>query len=287
MWSPKPNSLGVNHDGFVGPIVPLARTAGVFRIACLGDSCTHWGDPPYPERLAKLLTKEGVKVETLNAGVVGHSSWQGLQRLRERVAPYRPDVVTVYYGWNDHWQWRTRPDSDPTTDGIPWTQRTLDSLSWSRVVQGVRMCADLLGQIRKPAPPTLSFRVPLLQFRENLHAIIREIRAIPAEPILITAPTDMTPATIPTEFFQLTQLDRTPYATPNELHDAYVQIVRQVATEQGVLLCDVEKAFAGDPKLFCGDHIHFNDAGYDRAAAVIRDAVVQTQAWRKAVGGRK
>jgi lysophospholipase L1-like esterase len=33
----------------------------------------------------------------------GWSSWQGLQALRRDIAGLRPSVLTIYFGWNDHW----------------------------------------------------------------------------------------------------------------------------------------------------------------------------------------
>lgn len=37
----------------------------------------------------------------INAGVWGYSSYQGLKRFEMRILPYKPDIVTICFGWND------------------------------------------------------------------------------------------------------------------------------------------------------------------------------------------
>lgn len=69
------------------------------RVVCFGDSITKRG---YPEILATELG-----VETVNAGVAGHSSAQGLRRMKKDVLERNPDVVVIFFGTND-----ARVDSD-------------------------------------------------------------------------------------------------------------------------------------------------------------------------------
>jgi lysophospholipase L1-like esterase len=87
----------------------MARTrpAGVVRIACIGDSWT-FGMPvgeaeTYPRRLAHWLRKAQPDrhYEVLNFGVLGYSSFQGLQLMKSRVLDFAPDVVVIGFGMND------------------------------------------------------------------------------------------------------------------------------------------------------------------------------------------
>lgn len=109
-WIPRAGWSGfgvtISPEGFRGPSL---RKPGPSRVACLGDSCTFGpaGGKPYPEILGALL---GSEFEVVNAGVPGYSTFQGLRWYRSRVEPLKPSVVTVYYGWNDHWE---------NTDGRP------------------------------------------------------------------------------------------------------------------------------------------------------------------------
>ncbi|MBK1830709.1 hypothetical protein JIN77_08225 [Verrucomicrobiaceae bacterium R5-34] len=63
------------------------------KVACLGDSITKRG---FPAELATMLD-----VETINAGVAGNTSAQGLHRMNRDVLAKSPDIVVVFFGTND------------------------------------------------------------------------------------------------------------------------------------------------------------------------------------------
>ena len=63
------------------------------KVVCFGDSITKHG---YYEVLAPLIG-----AETINAGVAGHNSRQGLKRMQKDVLAHQPDVVVVLFGTND------------------------------------------------------------------------------------------------------------------------------------------------------------------------------------------
>src|SRR4029079_15070800 len=72
-------------------------------IVFMGDSCTEFGT--YPTRTLALLAAAHAPLATgVKVGVGGWSSAQGLVQLRRDVIPIHPHVITVYYGWNDHWK---------------------------------------------------------------------------------------------------------------------------------------------------------------------------------------
>lgn len=92
-----------NSLGYRGPELREGRR----RILGLGDSCT-WGwlvgqDESYPAVLQRLLDEGGgeKKYDVINAGVPGHTSYQGLLHLRERGLALDPAVVILNYGFND------------------------------------------------------------------------------------------------------------------------------------------------------------------------------------------
>jgi len=76
----------------------LLRPAIVF----MGDSCTEFGT--YPSRTLAALASAGMHFTGVKLGVGGWSSAQGLAQLRRDVIPLHPHVITVYFGWNDHWK---------------------------------------------------------------------------------------------------------------------------------------------------------------------------------------
>ncbi len=63
-------------------------------VICLGDSITHAG---YPAELEKMLP-----IQTINAGVNGNTSRQGLARLEKDVLSHKPDAVIIFFGTNDN-----------------------------------------------------------------------------------------------------------------------------------------------------------------------------------------
>ena len=79
----------------------------MFRIVCMGDSWTFGTNvgqaDAYPQRLATLL--EGAfpeaNFEVCNRGVMGYSSFQGLQLLRKNATAWKMDVVIIGYAMND------------------------------------------------------------------------------------------------------------------------------------------------------------------------------------------
>lgn len=62
-------------------------------IVCFGDSITNRG---YYRLLGEM-----VQAHTLNAGVAGHNSRQGLKRIEKDVLTHDPDLVVVFFGTND------------------------------------------------------------------------------------------------------------------------------------------------------------------------------------------
>ena len=105
--------MRVNEQGFRGPAVPLERTPGRARVACVGDSHT-FGEgvldgETWPARLALQLARrwtaseDGLRraPEVINAGVSAYDTLQEVVWMERRVLPYRPDLVLLQYYVND------------------------------------------------------------------------------------------------------------------------------------------------------------------------------------------
>lgn len=96
------NSLGL-RDREVAP----KKEANTIRIICIGDSITYgWPAPldkTYPRILEAKLKKErpDKRIEVLNAGVPGYTSYQGMLWLEKELINYSPDIVIAYFGVND------------------------------------------------------------------------------------------------------------------------------------------------------------------------------------------
>ena len=271
-WTPRPGVAGHNSLGFIGPEFSPEKPDDVFRIVCIGDSCTHFGPQSYPEILQQLLDQarnsetpnsgalNDRKVEVINAGVIGYTSYQGLTLMRSKVANWQPDLVTVYFGWNDHWLARGLEDNQQTNNSPGTASRMLGSL---RSVQLARMLTGGLTADGQPKP-----RVALTDYRSNLTEIANLCRSLKCQCWFITAPHAMD-LSIPDYLMTSGEV-----ADPSQLiplHQSYNAAVREVAERTASSLIDLESSIDALPKqsLFLEDHIHFTLAGRRYAAEQI------------------
>jgi len=252
-WVPRTSPLE-RHD--------LEAEPGVFRIATLGDSCTAYcvsTRDSFPKLTGQILNARGShRVEVLNAGVASYSSFQGLQRLKHAVLPYRPDLVTVYFGWNDHWITGT-PDADIELRS-EWETRLANALDRLRVAQaGRRLLASV--RVRRDGATTGSRatpvpRVDLEHYDANLREIAAVAREAGSEVLFITAPQDL-------HDWDNANLQPLPTDELVALHTRYNDIVRAVAAETGAGLLDLDALVEQrkPQRLIAKDGIHLNPAG--------------------------
>ncbi|MCO8120374.1 GDSL-type esterase/lipase family protein [Stieleria sp. TO1_6] len=278
-WTPRPGVVGHNSMGFYGPEFSQVKPEDVFRIVCLGDSCTHFGPQSYPEITQSLLRErlENDRIEVINAGVIGYTSYQGLTLMRTRVPRWQPDVVTVYFGWNDHWLSRGLEDKDQT-GASPSSIDTL--LGGLRSVQ----LAEMLTRGWR-AGGSVPVRVSLQDYRENLIAIADQCDAIGSETVFLTAPHAMD-LSIPEYLLTSGEVADASQLIP--LHQSYNAVVREVAAETDSGLIDLAAQIDQVDKLplFIDDHIHLTLAGRQYVAEqiagqVAAEAIEQASAQRE------
>jgi len=100
-------NVALNSEGFRSPEFELPKPRGRVRIVCLGDSWTFGANvdqhQSYPSQLQTLLRHAfpAADVEVLNLGVMGYSSFQGLELLRRRALALEPDAIVVGFAMND------------------------------------------------------------------------------------------------------------------------------------------------------------------------------------------
>lgn len=245
-----------------GQRLELAREQGA-AIVFMGDSCTQFGK--YPEALMTFITHKhagGVAVPFAKLGVAGWSTHQGLAQLQRDVAPLRPRVVTIYYGWNDHWLSIGIDDAD-----VGYLLHH-PLLRWSdlRITQLL-----MRAHVAWHAPDDRAdypVRVALDDYKANLHAMIDAVRAIGAVPVVLTAPSGHVPGEEPAYLARRHVAD---LGQLIPLHERYVQATRDVAREADAVLCDLAAAFAAQPGdgLFSNDGIHLTRDGDVRIAQLL------------------
>jgi lysophospholipase L1-like esterase len=188
-WTLQPGQYGATHVnslGFRGPEWRPAKPPGAERIAHLGDSCTMGFTIPadgdvYGALLEGLLRQRRPDTEALNFGVDGYSSYQG-RLLLDRVFEYRPDYVTLYFGYNDH-HFANKSDRQ-TQFALPGSVQLLERSHAFRFLRR-QILLRRGGGARLVRPER---RVDLPEFESNLRAMIETSRARGAMPILLTTP---------------------------------------------------------------------------------------------------
>jgi len=251
----------------------LSRLAGEpLDIAFLGDSCTQFGS--YAKQVLRLYQERHPEklLRGAKLGVGGWTSYQGMRQLERDVVPLAPKIVTLYFGWNDHWEGFGVADRE-----IVALQRSpLSALGLTRVGElilrarlGSRI---LLGGGRPP-------RVAPEDFAHNLARMVALAREAGATPVLLTAPTSHQLGDEPPQIQQrwLSDLSR---LVP--LHEQYVEIVRRVARQEpGAQLCDLAARFRALPpdqvqtQLFKADGIHLQPAGDATLARMLFNCLVK------------
>lgn len=270
----------INADGFVGD--PLAKSGpDLWRIVAVGDSCTFGGGnevDTYPAMLGRLLSAKeppGERIDVVNAGISGLNSELALRRLESRVPPLRPNVVTLYIGWNDLMKFDPLAQSEASAwsgvaraiDGL-WLTKSLRKLLFYHLRPHVREPAT------GPASRTGKFAhfVPTI-FEANLRAMIAAVRGMHAQPLVMTLPTvvrpDMTAADLRKAGVVFPYFPSA-YAVGDflDLLGAYNGVIRRVAAEENVPLVDLAARFdaLADPKPYFFDTMHTDPKGMELIA---------------------
>ncbi|WP_052447451.1 SGNH/GDSL hydrolase family protein [Clostridium polynesiense] len=75
------------------------------RIVAFGDSLTFgYGIEKEEDKWTSIIAKE-LNCEVINSGVSGHTSSQGLERIKKDVLEKNPDYVIINFGMNDHFMY--------------------------------------------------------------------------------------------------------------------------------------------------------------------------------------
>ena len=262
----------INSLGLRGPEVTTAKPPGVRRVLCLGDSCTFGAAHPYPEMLQQLLDRQAPgRFQILNGGVIGYTSLHALEWFERELSELRPDVVTLYFGWNDMWREKdsaVRQWFKSRVAGLPPPR--FRSYLWEAVSRGLVFLENSLG--------VSSLQVPPAQYRAVLERFATLGRERGFDVVYLTAPAgfndDLTPHWLVRAGF-VARGDSAP-----RLHRTYNQVVASVAEREHLPLVDCAADFerSGGRALFADpdhDPIHPNDAGYRRIASLVAAELLQ------------
>lgn len=260
LYRPDPDVLWVTRD--FSEKIAAARQAHP-AVIFIGDSVTEFGT--YPTRtIAKLQERGSDLASGVAFGVGGWSSEQGLTLLRRDVLALKPRVVTIFFGWNDHWV--ALGPTDPQLTLVRRLQWAGDHLRLMQLLLKARM------GVSEPMSKRPN-RVPIDRYRANLESMVREARGAGITPVLITAPSNHVAGHEPPRL-QLRHVRSLDELIP--LHTAYLEATRQVGRDTGATLCDAAAAFARleprDP-YFQRDGIHLTPRGDDQLATLLAGCI--------------
>jgi lysophospholipase L1-like esterase len=242
----------------------------VYRILYLGDSCTQQG---YPALVELFLNSRhalvGKRVESVSMAMSGYSSYQGRMVAELYGRRVQPNLVVVYFGWNDHWRAYGNVDAKKVVRG----ESPGVFYRSSRLIQGLAWLGHVVKGGRKEQP-LREVRVPVEQYRENLLAIESLFSRDGVPVIFITAPTSHYRLGVPDSLIRQDYVEDKQSAV--RLHRQYSQIVREVAALSKAPLLDLEAEFTGIEDLravFLEDGVHFTPSGLALVGKELSDFV--------------
>ena len=264
---PDPDLLWIERD-YSMKVAGARKSRLRLSMVFMGDSNTR---DKYERQLRSIIEERfpGSDFTYLTLGTHGWSSWSGLQQLQRDVLPLRPRAITIFYGWNDHWNYFGLQDKD--------VARILHSESSSRPsalfsrLRTVQLVNRAFLAHRELFAEPGQARVSPDDFRANLRQMVRIARDNDIIPILFTAPTSHEHGKEPsflTERWLINLEDLVP------LHRQYVRIVQEVAAAENAPIVDLYHEFNQLPRqdlknFFRRDGIHFRPAGHRKIAELI------------------
>jgi lysophospholipase L1-like esterase len=264
-WRMDPAEEYVNSLGFPDDEVARPKPPGVKRLLFLGNSCLAQGIPQLAlGRLRRLAPAQ--EFDDVVLAVPGYSSHQGLAAANLYGSDLAPDLVVVYFGWDDHWLARGPVDSERVV-GTASSARS-ELYRKLRILQAVdrllqRAAAGAVDDRSDITPGR--YRVPIEDYEANLRGMVALFAEAGIPVLLITAPSSHAQLGVPRYFVDVQLIDDAQTAV--RVHRQYNQVVRKVARSRGATLLDLEREFGelSDPaKMFTLDGIHFTEPGSQR-----------------------
>ncbi|MCX8037140.1 MAG: GDSL-type esterase/lipase family protein [Candidatus Sumerlaeia bacterium] len=265
----------INDRGLANGPITVPKPPGTYRILCMGDSCTAMGSGAYPavlQRRLDLVVRPDRRFEVINGGVFSYSSLQGLRLFRHRLADVEPNLVTVYYGWNDHYLTTSYPDTalGGSDSPEPLALRLLRPFRLFQLTQKVVHTSQMYWLERRRAGRKL-YRVPPDDYRAILTEFVTLSRARGAVPLLFTAPHNHSPGRVPAYYVESGLAESADALIL--IHHQYNEITREVAARTRAELLDLDRAFNRHNKddLFVRDGVHPNRHGRHLIVTLLLD----------------
>mgnify|MGYP001304020477 CR=1 FL=1 len=283
----------INSLGYRGEEFSFEKPAGTLRIIFYGGSsvfdpwCTEGED--WPRRVGDHLRAAGFSnVETINAGIPGHATFDAVGRLLTEGHLLRPDYVVLSDTWNDLKYFRQEEPilrtlkpigdgSDPRLRYNNWLDRLLGNYSqlYTRLRQQYydwKYNIGPEGQMPEWEPTTAFGDMGPSQYRLDVETFVDLARNAGSEPVLMIEPrlatADSTEAERARIYYHYVGLTHDGLVAAYERAEA---ILREVAAEKQVMLIDSSAALHGRDEFFV-DHVHLNKEGAEELSRLVAQA---------------
>lgn len=282
--------IRINHDGFKGPEIDQSHARP--RILALGDSVTFGlGDSDYPRVLETILAARGIPVEAINGGVEGYSPINLLFEM-DRFKKLKPQIVTLYIGWN------------ALFSRVPWSDAWENRIQFIWLIKAAYRALQFrmqgaqeyaMGLLRRqPKPERAGEDVKKLDsyvppFMEKIERIIEEMESVGSEVILVTLPGLFFESDFPSA--AALKIGYLPFFTENpfvlaKLSERYNIALRSLAGRHGLNVIDLERWSSGalQPRdAYFMDSVHLTPQGLNKIGAYMADQLAERV---KGLGGR-
>ena len=250
------------------------------RILSLGDSVTFGlASVTYPRILEDVLNETGIPVEVINGGVEGYAPRNLLYEI-ERYVSLRPNVVTIFIGWNalyspTHWLTEFERFSR-----LIWFARNVSRNVYRRLVGEEAYAREMLRRIPEPTNNTAEViyaREYNPSYLGQIEELVENFQKEGTQVFLITLPglfvSDTDPSEKALKVGHLPAFTNNPYVLA-EITERYNQSLRVLATRQGVGLIDLA-AWSNRNLVpreeFFTDSVHLTSEGLRKIGVVIAE----------------
>lgn len=256
----------INSHGFRGEDFDFKKQKNEFRIIVIGDSCVFGAcvddQDTYCYKLEKLLNKDKedghIIFRVINAGLPGMSSFRGLMFFKYYVNKYKPDILLVQFGWNDHWK-------EYLSDRMEY-YRTYAINYMPEILARIYLTKE--NKLKKKIilnTKKIYYRVPQNEFMYNIESIIRLAKKNNTKRvILITAPSEPRLCRKDLEYYYS-------YHLVTKVHKQYISLLKRVAKKEAVDILDLAEIIdTKQPELsstYFSDPVHFNKMGHTLEAS--------------------
>ena len=287
------SSFGPNQAfPFRSAIVPLERQPGKIRywIASSSHAEDTYLSPNliFPTVLEELLGGSGIRATVLNASRAGHDIRNNIGDLKQWGPTWKPDFVILYQMSTsiNVLSKRLLSGASIRTSGLREEGETISHSkpSWPvQLIESTSIYAQLKANVASRVGTNRILSVTLgdrgdREFERSVREFIRTVRTLGSVPVLCTFATSHVRKDLPafpdpvvTSLFQYNaflSLEGWVYTV-----ERFNGILRRIASEDDVILIDLEGVLAGKQQYF-RDFVHFTPQGHVLVAQAMRDALL-------------